>query len=656
MPITAVSLQGRKVLVEVPVGDALTASAWLARRPQPYSQQPWEVWVVMFQALRGLVMLHAAGITHGAVCLENILVAAHVRGSVGGGAEGSKGGENDTGPVGPMAAYHRAMMCLPLPVALARLPSDSLPPEVVKGDTCSTASDMYAFGVALYNVYYKGNGLGTGGKEEEHKRRGSWGGGAMGHGGGVLAGVREGQLSWQFRQALQQLLVVLLADDPGQRPTALEALSSEFFRLPPPGPLGAPVYPASWLPLSGGEGKLLGNIASVLGGEDKKNFGQAEARREGGWWQSRSNIDVASGSVEFVEAEALLHQTLPGSKLNSLQRVEDRGTWLRFACQRDAAAVSTDGMQSNSTLKAGPGGSGGRGDGGDIMGVRPLAVGGLSGLFYVNPCDVGVICGSGKGIGAGGGEYGDAAGGGGDFKDGNRTSSDERKGAGAGSLTEVTWLVRCVRDASFAATSLALIGDGGLRTIALAQVVTGRCQDLQSFGGGGAVETACDDRSKNNGQAASSLEGVGIDDLTKFAALGSERSGIGSHGNGRGSVATGTTTSTSSGGITHDDLCHPDKDGNVVVHNLPGGVEVGLAQPLYHSQRMDEPLAKSSLGGERGGFEHGSKSGERIGYGLGSILSRSSEESSTVYSVRRHGDYCYPAYIASFWVSKGATM
>ncbi|CAN0027278.1 unnamed protein product, partial [Discosporangium mesarthrocarpum] len=190
-PILGVSLRQGRAYLEVPLEGATTGAVWLqgGSHPTPIARpgvsspgrQPWEVWVVMCQVLQALVALHEAGVVHGAVCLGNILVASGsgpppaatvaavansaarmmtspfsdslgVVGHRAGGAGGAWEWGGHTASEGAPPSFRRAQLCLPFPVAMARAPSECLPPEVVRGEAWTAAGDMYAFGVMLWGA------------------------------------------------------------------------------------------------------------------------------------------------------------------------------------------------------------------------------------------------------------------------------------------------------------------------------------------------------------------------------------------------------------------------------------------------------------------------------------------------------------------------
>lgn len=142
-----------------------------------------------------------------------------------------------------------------------------------------------------------------------------------------------------------------------------QALSSDYFRVPPPRP-SHPVYPLKWSPFARDKARRpsgsahagpiqpswvtaamsVGRKAGLAPGEDR---GVSRA-----WWDSCSVVSVpppqdggnggtAEGVMaEWAEVEGLGRRSLPQARLRALVRLQDRGRWLDFVCERDAALAS----------------------------------------------------------------------------------------------------------------------------------------------------------------------------------------------------------------------------------------------------------------------------------------------------------------------------
>lgn len=240
----------------------------------------WEVWAVMLQALRGLAAVHAVseGTTHRAVCLANILVAERRidpindrDGDVGGGGSGGVAGAFDiteaaqttTGLIPSLSlsqplpasstsasmptlprGFRRAQLGPPAPAALARPPPESLAPEVVRGKPFGQPADVYAFGVALRTACCWGDGTEDGAGCGGDVGSANVGGGPGRGGGGGGVGVNVGSGTWgrqgmlapgvgpppgPLRQALIEVLGIMLEEDPSQRCTVVEVSDSSVY-------------------------------------------------------------------------------------------------------------------------------------------------------------------------------------------------------------------------------------------------------------------------------------------------------------------------------------------------------------------------------------------------------------------------------------------
>ncbi|CAM9638922.1 unnamed protein product, partial [Hapterophycus canaliculatus] len=275
--VSAVSLQDGKALLEVCVEGALTAKAWLAASsagsreivadgdrtapPVPpatidrmegeqappstaagsFTDEEFQVgvWAVMVQALRGLAAVHALhdGSVHGAVNLANILVAARSNPKPSARQASAASTAAGGGPSSPPAptmphGFRRAQLGPPSPAALARPSAACVAPEVVRGRDFCQPADIYAFGCALRAACCGAQ------HPESYYATGGDGGGRGSASGGSSSAVKKasvlpvglGPAPGPLREALVQLLERMLEEDAPCRCTALEALSSDYFR------------------------------------------------------------------------------------------------------------------------------------------------------------------------------------------------------------------------------------------------------------------------------------------------------------------------------------------------------------------------------------------------------------------------------------------
>ncbi|CAN0165773.1 unnamed protein product, partial [Discosporangium mesarthrocarpum] len=229
-----------------------------------------------------------------------------------------------------------------------------------------------------------------------------------------------------------------------------------------------------------------------------------------------------------------------------------------------------------------------------------------------------------EGGGSGGGDSGsdssdshsDSSTGGGRSKDSGFGSSTAAAAAAfpgySGAMPRGLWggrgrgtgMVRCAETAQYAATALAVIGTSGLRTLVMAQVVTGRCEWGLRAGAPGHPEAGITGSGPGSLFAplpAGSSEALRIDNLTRAAAIGSgEASGV------AGSVMAGSFAGTGCAGGGASTAV----GGGAAEGVLP--MEVGLAPPLHHSRRIDGLLDVPSSPGL--GKEDGARGGEGVSF------------------------------------------
>lgn len=148
---------------------------------------------------------------------------------------------------------------------------------------------------------------------------------------------------------------------------ARQALASDLLRVPPNET--PKLYPPTWstFPVihrsysTTAVGAQPHWVAATLaqGRKDVTSRGK-------GWWESCFAVDVpvsqygftrggsGSGQVpngergEAVEIDAMIRHSLPGARLLRLVRLQDRGRWLRFVCERDSAISSVAAASASS--------------------------------------------------------------------------------------------------------------------------------------------------------------------------------------------------------------------------------------------------------------------------------------------------------------------
>eukprot|EP00903_Cladosiphon_okamuranus_P007099 g6898.t1 len=573
--VSGVSLQEGRALLEVPVEGALTAQAWLSTLAQPMVEpEPTaapapadrlaegtvapaavnfasehsqvETWAVMLQALKGLAAVHALSedSTHRAVCLANILVAARSRPDCPGGTAQTAAAVAAAAGLPPpqntqQQGFRRAQMGPPAPAALARPSAACIAPEVVRGQSFGQPADVYAFGCALraaccgaqHKESFYANGRGG-------RMEGGSGGGAGGKPSVLPAGL--GPSFGPLRQALVQLLESMLEEDVSHRCTALEALSSDYFRAPPlrsPNP----AYPLRWSSFPARPRRVSNTapgvqphwVAVALAGGGLK--GDASTT-DSCWLDSAYVVEVPlvppsgaggrhAGRAPELESsiiESLLQRSAPGARLCRLLRVQDRARMLRFACERDAAVSSAAAAAVAAAARGGTGNS---------VTVSRL---------FADPRDVvarnalTAIAGAAAGAGGKAGPGWTVGG----TSPSEENSGDDTRAKAYGSASNR--IVRCAEAARFAAVAFAPPptepggegeGDSGnLRTVAIVRAIVGVPREIggrDGTGGGGDASSSGANRGNGGGGDGGGEEddpfsGVSsqLDDLTRVGGIG----------------------------------------------------------------------------------------------------------------------------------------
>jgi hypothetical protein len=140
---------GEQVFIALELVDGLNARQWMAQ------ERPWrEVVRVFGEAGRGLAAAHAAGLVHRDFKPDNVLVGATGRVYVMDFGVARSGGHAPT-PAELDALAEASALDTPLTQAGLVLGTPSyLAPELFSGAPASTASDQFAFCVALYEALY----------------------------------------------------------------------------------------------------------------------------------------------------------------------------------------------------------------------------------------------------------------------------------------------------------------------------------------------------------------------------------------------------------------------------------------------------------------------------------------------------------------------
>ena len=131
--------------------------------------------------------------------------------------------ERQASPPPRKPGFRRAQLGPPAPAALARLPTESVAPEVVRGQPFGQPADVYAFGVALRAACCGVKGVAAHYAPVD-------GAGANGAGAQAMLPAGRGPDAGPLRQALLQLLGSMLEEDPSQRCTVSEVRVCAVFR------------------------------------------------------------------------------------------------------------------------------------------------------------------------------------------------------------------------------------------------------------------------------------------------------------------------------------------------------------------------------------------------------------------------------------------
>lgn len=443
-----------------------------------------------------------------------------------------------------------------------------------------------------------------------------------------------------------------------------QALDSDYFRVPPPRS-PTPVFPSNWLQ------RVRRASKDSPGGKPNWVIAAIAAHRDGGvrlpqgWWESCYAVDVAlsggngkgeggaAAEEECAEMEAFLACSLPGARLHRLVRLQDRGRWLRFACERDAAISAAAAAAAAATAPTGT----------SVAPVAANAKASVSRLF-ADPREV--IAGDPLAVILATTPGGPAIGA---DRNGGQTVAgtlvqeggvgDDGRSGGRSSLSAAEGWVRCSETARFAAVAFApppaaTAADEGecagnnnmnnMRTLAIVRAVTGSPNEVVTSGTGRTAEWQMLSSSDNAGGAgaagAAGAAGLmpatsslvqnhedpfcgmapSIDDLTRVAGIEiCSSSSSGAAATAAAGLGNGTAAvDGASGGI-----------GNLR-DVLPS--RAGLAAPAAHSIKTWESLGEREAGrGQDGGRWRGVRGGDGT---------------AAVHTLRR--DACYPEYLATF--------
>lgn len=372
--------------------------------------------------------------------------------------------------------------------------------------------------------------------------------------------------------------------------------------------------------------------------------------------------DGAAAGRECAEMEAFLQRSLPGARLHRLVRLQDRGRWLRFACERDAAIsaaaaspagtsaapVATDAKVSVSRLFADPR---------EVVAREPLAA------ILATTMTPGGGVGAAVGADRNGGQTV-----GGTLVQEEWPDNAGRLGGQTSSFSAAEGWVRCSEAARFAAVAFAPPpvatgahederagnndnnnNNNNVRTLAIVRAVTGAADEPSAASGAGrTVGWQVLSSSDTAGGAAaadaaglvpatSSLAhdhedpfcGIGpsIDDVSGVAGVGISSSSSSAVVEAGAGVGGGHLSGVGNGAAAFDGA----SDGIGKLHDvLPS--RAGLSAPAAYSIKTWETL------GERAAAR-GQDGGRRRGM-------RGEGGTSAVHTLRRNA--CYPEYLATF--------
>lgn len=382
------------------------------------------------------------------------------------------------------------------------------------------------------------------------------------------------------------------------------------------------------------------------GGKNGRGSSHGSASTAG----DRCGANEPEPEPETAEIETLLRRSLPGARLHRVVRLQDRGRWLRFVCERDgvisssAAVGSLQGSTATGRINDHPAGPGNDrfarasesrlfADPRDVLAKEALAA------IEASPA-----------LGHGGKTAGRTiAGGTALLEDQNlegrsggsmRVRGRRLEGGAAGQ-------VRCSETARFAAMAFSrpstelldkdngsVPGEDNTRMVAIVRAITGVSRSCDgrlesaAIGAGGGASARMADPSVHNDPFCG-MEPM-IDDLTRVGGIGVSTS-----------VAAAGVATTAATTINPDtalaNMNGVDEGGMDSSLMLPA--TVGLSSPSVNSLKTWESLEDGSLGdGEGQGVGRSGFSGG-IGIGIGG-------EDFAVYTLRR--DACYPEYLVTF--------
>ena len=352
----------------------------------------------------------------------------------------------------------------------------------------------------------------------------------------------------------------------------------------------------------------------------------------------RGRVEAGTAEKEGEAIQALLRRALPGAHLLRLVRLQDRGRWLRFVCERDAATYSSAADADASAA---------RGDG-DEAAVRAAAGSSRTSVswLFADPRDVvadevlAAIAAAAPP--AGNGNAGGRTVGATDFPEEGGADDGARAGGVPPSRLAASVEVRCAETARYAAVAfappLAKVGagksegggggerwtSGNVRTIAIVSAVIGGKSE------------ECD------GQAEGGVGGGGGRVLAKpgdVIATGSSSVGLNhDDDNDKNDLFLGVDpsvdclTRTSGAGVSSSPVVDSSRGGSGIGGLSPLAAVTGLSPPAVHSIKTWEAM-DGYWGREEPGQDY-------LGGGAGA------DGATAGYTVRR--DACCPEYLVTF--------
>lgn len=426
--------------------------------------------------------------------------------------------------------------------------------------------------------------------------------------------------------------------------------------IQPPGP----VYPPHWSPFP----VRTRRVSNTAPGNQPHWVAVALAGRKGedserGWFESCYAVDLPTstggaseggkGGSEACTAEregeaiqALLRRSLPGAHLLRLVRLQDRGRWVRFVCERDAAISASSATDATVAATAA------RGDGTETA-VRVARL-------FADPRDVvesdvlAAIEATASSIGSGGKTGGRTVGATDSLGDGGGSSDIARTAGGPQLKCAASVQVRCAEAARYAAVAFAPPlakamgsksegggGDGSdgqwvngdVRTLAVVSAVTGGVSEAPAglAGGNGHGGGGRGIMTKPGGVIAAGASSAGTfddDDGTKDPFLGVD-------------PTVDRLTRASEVGVSSSPLIDGSGGDSGIRGISPLAGVTGLSPPAVHSVKTWEAMD---------GYGGGEERPEQSCLDGDAGASASADGATAVYAVRR--DACYPEYLVTF--------